>query len=126
MSPRVLLIDDSETERAFITERLLGHGYEVLGAVNGREGLGRLYQGRPDIVVLDVVMPELDGWKTLEQIRDASNVPVIMLTERAAELDRIRGLREGADDYLGKPYSPAELVARIEAVLRRTGTGASV
>jgi DNA-binding response OmpR family regulator len=126
MSPRVLLIEDSETERALITARLLGNGYEVLGAVNGREGLSRLYQSRPDIVVLDVVMPELDGWKTLEHIRDVSNVPVIMLTERDAELERVRGLREGADDYLGKPYSPAELVARIEAVLRRTGTGVSV
>jgi two-component system KDP operon response regulator KdpE len=126
MSPKVLLVDDSETERAFVTQRLLAAGYEVLGAANGREGLRALYKERPDIVVLDVIMPELDGWKTLEQIRDASDVPVIMLTERDTELERIRGLRQGADDYLGKPYSPGELMARMEAVLRRTGTGVEV
>ncbi len=123
---RVLLVEDSETERAFITQRLLAAGYEVLGAANGREAMRTLFRSRPDIVVLDVVMPELDGWRTLEQIRDASEVPVIMLTQRNTEIERIRGLRHGADDYVGKPYSPAELMARIDAVLRRTGTGSEV
>lgn len=117
----VLLIDDSETVRATVAERLERTGYTVASAPNGREGLRRLYETKPDVVLLDVVMPELDGWKTLELIRDVSNVPVIMLTSRDTELERIRGLRGGADDYMGKPFSPAELSARIEAVLRRAG-----
>jgi DNA-binding response OmpR family regulator len=117
----VLVIDDSETVRATVSERLERGGYSVASAVNGREGLRRLYEIKPDVVLLDVVMPELDGWKTLELIRDVSDVPVIMLTSRDSELERVRGLRGGADDYIGKPFSPAELSARIEAVLRRSG-----
>ena len=116
----VLLIDDSESERALIAARLERQGHRVTTAENGREGLRRLYQLRPDIVLLDVVMPGLDGWKTLEQIRDATDVPVIMLTARDTELERVRGLSSGADDYVAKPFSPAELGARIKAVLRRT------
>jgi len=119
--PRVLLIEDSEAERAFTSDRLERHGYEVATANDGRDGLRRLYELKPDIVLLDIVMPELDGWKTLELIRQVTNVPVIMLTGRNTEIERVRGLRGGADDYLGKPYTPAELIARIEAVLRRTG-----
>jgi DNA-binding response OmpR family regulator len=117
----VLVIDDSETVRATVSDRLERGGYSVASAVNGREGLRRLYEIKPDVVLLDVVMPELDGWKTLELIRDVSDVPVIMLTSRDTELERVRGLRGGADDYVGKPFSPAELSARIEAVLRRSG-----
>jgi DNA-binding response OmpR family regulator len=117
----VLVIDDSETVRATVSERLERGGYSVASAGNGREGLRRLYEIKPDVVLLDVVMPELDGWKTLELIRDVSDVPVIMLTSRDSELERVRGLRGGADDYMGKPFSPAELSARIEAVLRRSG-----
>jgi DNA-binding response OmpR family regulator len=117
----VLVIDDSETVRATVGDRLERGGYRVAGAANGREGLRRLYEIKPDVVLLDVVMPELDGWKTLELIRDVSDVPVIMLTSRDSELERVRGLRSGADDYVGKPFSPAELAARIEAVLRRSG-----
>jgi DNA-binding response OmpR family regulator len=117
----VLVIDDSETVRATVSDRLERGGYSVASAVNGREGLRRLYEIKPDVVLLDVVMPELDGWKTLELIRDVADVPVIMLTSRDTELERVRGLRGGADDYVGKPFSPAELSARIEAVLRRSG-----
>jgi DNA-binding response OmpR family regulator len=117
----VLVIDDSETLRASVSERLERSGYTVASATNGREGLRRLYETKPDVVLLDVVMPELDGWKTLELIRDVSDVPVIMLTSRDTELERVRGLRSGADDYMGKPFSQAELSARIEAVLRRAG-----
>ena len=117
----VLVIDDSETIRATVSDRLERGGYTVMSAENGREGLRRLYEIKPDVVLLDVVMPELDGWKTLELIRDVSSVPVIMLTSRDSELERVRGLRSGADDYMGKPFSPAELSARIEAVLRRSG-----
>jgi DNA-binding response OmpR family regulator len=126
MSVRVLLIEDSETERAVVTQRLRSAGFEVLGAASGREGLRSIHEDRPDIVVLDIVMPDLDGWTTLNYIRDMSSIPVIMLTQRDAEIERIRGLKQGADDYIGKPYSPGELIARIEAVLRRTGGGAAV
>jgi DNA-binding response OmpR family regulator len=116
----ILLIDDSETVRASVSERLERGGYRVASAPNGREGLRRLYETKPDVVLLDVIMPELDGWKTLELIRDVSDVPVIMLTSRDSEMERVRGLRSGADDYVGKPFSPSELTARIEAVLRRS------
>ena len=117
----VLVIDDSETVRATVSDRLERGGYTVASAPDGHEGLRRLYEVKPDVVLLDVVMPELDGWRTLELIRDVSDVPVIMLTSRDSELERVRGLRSGADDYVGKPFSPAELSARIEAVLRRAG-----
>lgn len=120
MSDRtILIVDDSDSERAFIADRLRKLGYRVETASGGREGLRVLYQSRPDLVLLDVVMPELDGWKTLELMRDLSDVPVIMLTARDAEIERIRGLRGGADDYVGKPFSAGELAARIDAVLRR-------
>ncbi len=117
----ILLIDDSETQRVVLTDRLQRLGYVVTSAADGRAGLRELYNRRPDIVLLDVLMPELDGWGTLERIREISDVPVIMLTSQDTEIDRVRGLRGGADDYVGKPFSPAELAARVEAVLRRTG-----
>ena len=117
----ILLIDDSETQRVVLTDRLQRLGYTVTSAADGRAGLRELYNRRPDIVLLDVLMPELDGWGTLERIREISDVPVIMLTSQDTEIDRVRGLRGGADDYVGKPFSPAELAARVEAVLRRTG-----
>ena len=117
----ILLIDDSETQRVVLTDRLQRLGYAVTSAPDGRSGLRELYNRRPDIVLLDVLMPELDGWGALERIREISDVPVIMLTSQDTEIDRVRGLRGGADDYVGKPFSPAELAARIEAVLRRAG-----
>ena len=117
----ILLIDDSETQRVVLTDRLQRLGYAVTSAPDGRAGLRELYNRRPDIVLLDVLMPELDGWGALERIREISDVPVIMLTSQDTEIDRVRGLRGGADDYVGKPFSPAELAARIEAVLRRAG-----
>jgi len=117
---RVLLIDDSETERAIVASRLEQHGFVVSTAVDGTEGMRKLYDLKPDLIVLDVVMPGIDGWQVLQRIREVSDVPVIMLTGRDTELERVRGLRGGADDYIGKPFSAAELVARVEAVLRRT------
>lgn len=119
MSARVLLVDDSVSDRTLVATRLEQDGYEVVQAANGREGLRALYASRPDIVLLDVEMPELDGWRTLESIRDVSDVPVIMLTVHDTEIERVRGLKGGADDYIGKPFGAAELTARIEAVLRR-------
>jgi DNA-binding response OmpR family regulator len=116
---RILLIDDSETERAIVATRLEQHGFVVSTAVDGTEGMRKLYDLKPDLVVLDVVMPGIDGWQVLQRIRGVTEVPVIMLTGRDTELERVRGLRGGADDYIGKPFSPSELVARVEAVLRR-------
>src|SRR5205085_2692935 len=86
-------------------------------AQDGRAGLRELYAGSPDLVILDVAMPGLDGWETLERIREVSDVPVLMLTARDAELERVRGLRGGADDYVVKPFGRQELVARVEVKL---------
>ena len=121
MSHRILVIDDSETERALLASRLEHSGYIVTVAEDGRSGLRALFELRPDLVLLDVVMPGIDGWKTLELIREISDVPVIMLTGLDSEIERVRGLRGGADDYVGKPFGAAELSARIDAVLRRVG-----
>jgi diguanylate cyclase (GGDEF)-like protein len=124
MSPiSVLLVEDSSSQRAVIAHRLEKCGYEVTTAVDGLECLRILGEQRPDIVLLDIVMPGLDGWDTLDRIRRTSGVPVIMLTARVDDLDRVRGLRAGADDYIGKPFSQEELEARIEAVMRRSELG---
>ncbi len=119
---RVLVIEDSDLERGMAADRLEKAGYVVSTAADGTEGMRRLYELHPDIVLLDIVLPGMDGWKLLEQIRQLTDVPVIMVTGLNSEIERIRGLRGGADDYIGKPYSAAELLARIEAVLRRTAT----
>jgi DNA-binding response OmpR family regulator len=117
---RVLVIDDDEDIRGLVTELLGRAGHDVEGAADGRLGLRAFHQSQPDLVVLDVSMPELDGWQTLERIRDLSDVPVLMLTARGDELERVRGLKAGADDYVVKPFGRQELVARVEALLRRT------
>ena len=116
---KVLVIEDDEGARGLVRELLTRAGYSVQEASTGRDGLRRLHEGEPELVVLDVTMPDLDGWQTLERIRDVSEVPVLMLTGRAAELERVRGLRGGADDYVTKPFGRQELLARIEALLRR-------
>jgi diguanylate cyclase (GGDEF)-like protein len=119
-SASVLLVDDSASQRAVIAHRLEQLGYRVSSAGDGEECLRLIGELRPDIVLLDVVMPGIDGWETLERIRNVSGVPVIMLTARAEDVERVRGLRAGADDYVGKPFHQDELEARIEAVLRRS------
>jgi DNA-binding response OmpR family regulator len=119
---RVLVVDDDGDVRE-LTSTLLRHaGYEVVEAPDGREALRCLYQRPVDAIVLDVSMPDLDGWQTLERIRDVSDVPVLMLTARAGELEKVRGLQSGADDYVTKPYGRQELLARVEAMLRRSGS----
>jgi DNA-binding response OmpR family regulator len=117
----VLVIDDDADIRGLLRELLGRAGYEVVDSSNGREGLRALYGSTPDLVLLDVSMPEMDGWQTLERIRDVSEVPVIMLTARTAELEKVRGLKAGADDYVTKPFGRQELLARVEAHLRRSG-----
>jgi DNA-binding response OmpR family regulator len=116
---RVLVVDDERDLRRLVRRLLERDGAEVAEARDGRECLHLLYTVRPDLVILDVLMPGLDGWETLARIRDSSDVPVLMLTARGQELDRVRGLREGADDYVEKPFGSMELLARVEALLRR-------
>src|SRR5438876_8524104 len=117
---RVLVIDDDADIRGLVTELLERAGLSVEQAEDGRSGLRALHKTPPDLVVLDVSMPDLDGWQTLERIRDLSEVPVLMLTARGEELERVRGLKAGADDYVVKPFGRQELVARVEALLRRS------
>lgn len=119
---RVLVVDDDDDIRNLVRTLLERDGIVVRDAANGREGLREFHSWRPDLVVLDVSMPELDGWQTLERIRDLSDVPVMMLTARGAELERVRGLQAGADDYMVKPFGRQELVARVQALLRRART----
>lgn len=119
MNTNVLVIEDEEDVRSLVRRVLERAGFGVDEAADGRVGMRRLFEGRPDLVVLDVGLPELDGWAVLERIRDVSDVPVVMLTARAGEMDRVRGLRAGADDYVTKPFLQQELLARVEAVLRR-------
>ncbi|MBS1868456.1 MAG: response regulator transcription factor [Actinobacteria bacterium] len=119
-SAEVLVVEDEDDVRRLVRVLLERAGHTVVEAANGLEALRRLEAGAPDLVVLDVAMPELDGWQTLERIRDLSEVPVLMLTARAGELDKVRGLRSGADDYVTKPFGRQELLARVEALLRRT------
>jgi DNA-binding response OmpR family regulator len=119
--PRILVVDDDEDIRSLLRELLGRAGYRVEEAANGRAALRQLFETPPSLVLLDVTMPELDGYQTLERIRDLSDVPVIMLTARTQELERVRGLASGADDYVSKPFGRQELLARIQALLRRTG-----
>src|SRR5438094_3221423 len=122
---RVLVIDDDADIRGLVAELLERAGLSVEQAEDGRSGLRALHKTPPDLVVLDVSMPDLDGWQTLERIRDLSEVPVLMLTARGDELERVRGLQSGADDYVVKPFGKQELVARVQALLRRATRGAS-
>ncbi len=120
-SGRVLVVEDDEDVRALVRTVLERAGMNVIEAADGREGLRKFYEMKPRLVVLDVRMPELDGWEVLKRIRELSQVPVLMLTVDASELDKVRGLRQGADDYVTKPFGHQELIARIEAILRRAG-----
>ena len=123
---KVLVIDDDEVTRELVRGVLERAGHLVSEAGDGRAGLRELFAKTPDLVILDIEMPELDGWATLERIRDLSDVPVLMLTARTAELERVRGLHGGADDYVVKPFGHQELAARVQALLRRAGPRAEV
>jgi len=122
-SVSVLVVDDDADVRALVSTLLGRAGYLVAEASDGRAALKALYGQRPDLVVLDVNMPDLDGWATLERIRELSDVPVVMLSARGEELEKVRALRAGADDYVTKPFGRQELLARVESVLRRTAGG---
>ena len=116
---RILVVDDEERMVRFIRMNLEHDGFQVAEALNGKQAIDKL-RDTPDLILLDVMMPDLDGFEVLETIRGVSSVPVIMLTAKGEEDDRVRGLELGADDYITKPFSPRELVSRVKAVLRRT------
>ena len=113
------MIDDDLLQAELLQTLLERAGYEVSIAADGRAGLRELHARQPDLVTLDVSMPELSGWETLARIRELSDVPVMMLTASTLEMEKVRGLKAGADDYQTKPWSTAELLARVEALLRR-------
>lgn len=116
---RVVIVDDDETIAQLVTMYFERDGFDVSCAYDGREGLELARRTRPDIVVLDLMLPGMDGHDVCRQLRRESNVPVIMLTARTTEEDKLAGLDLGADDYVTKPFSPRELLARVRAVLRR-------
>ncbi len=118
----ILIVDDEPIVREVVEQYLRQDGFEVDSAADGLEAMRRFNAARPDLVLLDLMLPGLDGLEVCRQMRAQSNVPIIMLTAKADEVDTVIGLGVGADDYIGKPFSPRELVARIKAVLRRTTT----
>lgn len=119
-SKLVLIVDDEARMRRFMRMNLELEGYRVIEGSNGLEAIDRVREDLPDLLLLDVMMPEMDGFEALHIIRETSNVPVIMLTVRDDEEDKVKGLELGADDYVTKPFSPRELSSRIKAVIRRT------
>jgi len=122
---KILVVDDEERMVRFIHLNLEHDGFRVIEAFNGNQAINKARSNLPDLVLLDVMMPDLDGFEVLRVLREVSTVPVIMLTAKGEEEDRVRGLELGADDYITKPFSPRELVSRVRAVLRRTETATS-
>jgi DNA-binding response OmpR family regulator len=118
-APRILLVDDEESIQTLLTYPLRKDGYDVIGASTGKQALDRFREGHFDLVVLDVMLPELDGFDVCKQLRARSSVPIIMLTAKAEEFDKVLGLELGADDYITKPFSMREFRSRVKAVLRR-------
>lgn len=116
---RILLVDDDKTLLRLMREALTKAEYEVMTASNGIDGLQELYAKQPDLVILDVMMPRMDGWETAARVRQVSQVPIIMLTAKDEESDKLKGFEAGVDDYVTKPFSFAEIVARVNAVLGR-------
>ncbi len=122
----LLVIDDDNRLRELVAEYLGGRGFRVLTAADGPAGLEIAARGEVELVILDVMMPGMDGFEVCRELRRRSAVPVVMLTARGDDTDRIVGLELGADDYLPKPFNPRELLARVQAVLRRAGGGAAL
>jgi two-component system KDP operon response regulator KdpE len=116
---QVLIVDDEQRIVNFLSSKLRASGYEVITASNGEEALEQVQAQEPDLMVLDVMMPKMDGFETLKQLRSFSSTPVIILSAKGTNVDKVKGLGLGADDYLAKPFSPDELIARIEAMRRR-------
>lgn len=123
MAEQVLIVDDDTRLSAMIADYLRDNGFVVASAANATTGLGELARRSPDAVILDVMLPDMDGFETCRRIRASSDVPILMLTAKGDETDRIVGLELGADDYLPKPFNPRELLARLKAILRRRNGG---
>ncbi len=121
----ILVVDDERKIRDLVRSYLEREGYSVLVADTGQRALETVERAHPDLLVLDLMLPDLTGEEIARNVRSHSDLPIIMLTAKAGEDDRVAGLRQGADDYLVKPFSPRELVARVDAVLRRAGGGAT-
>lgn len=121
MRTRILVVDDDRNIVDLIGLYLEKEMFEVKVAYNGKDALEEFYAHIPDLVILDIMMPKVDGWEVCKQIRKVSNIPVIMLSARGETFDKVLGLEIGADDYIVKPFEPKEMVARVKAVLRRTG-----
>ena len=125
MSARVLIIEDDEPLARAVGLSLRKEGYEVILARNGAEGLRCAYEQHPDLVILDIMLPGLDGWTICQRLREMVSIPVLMLTARVTEADVLKGFEAGADDYLRKPFSLAELNARVRALLKRSDSAGS-
>ena len=119
MKNKILLIDDDPTLLDLLSQYLQDADYQVFTASNGASGLKLAYNERPDLVLLDVMMPGMDGWEICARLRELTQVPIVMVTAKSSEADKLRGFRLGVDDYITKPFSFAELVARVQAVLAR-------
>lgn len=119
METKVLIIDDDEKLITLLENYLAGFGFNLLSATHPQEGLKRIQNDQPQMVILDVMLPDMDGFEVCRQIRKESSIPILMLTARGDVMDRIVGLEIGADDYLAKPFEPRELIARIQSILRR-------
>ncbi|NLK22100.1 MAG: response regulator transcription factor [Epulopiscium sp.] len=119
MGQRVLVVDDEKSIADIITFNLKREGYEVLNAYDGEEALGLIFDKDPDLILLDIMMPKLDGFQVCRKVREKKDTPIVMLTARAEEVDKVLGLELGADDYVTKPFSVRELMARVKANLRR-------
>jgi len=116
---RILVVDDDKTLVRLMREALSKAEYDVITAANGIDALQELYAKQPDLILLDVMMPRMDGWETAQRVRQMSHVPIIMLTAKDEEGDKLKGFAVGVDDYVTKPFSFAEIVARVQAVLNR-------
>ena len=119
MRYKVLVVDDDSTLLRFLEDFLKHQGFEVFSARNGQQALRAAYENKPDLVVLDVMMPGMDGWEVTKRLRELSDLPIILMTAKTAEEDKLRGFSLGIDDYITKPFSFAELSARVQAVLNR-------
>jgi DNA-binding response OmpR family regulator len=118
----ILIIDDDQDLARIVQLSLDREGYQTVIATSGLEGLQEAYRVQPDLVILDIMMPGMDGWEVCRRLGEMSNVPILMLTAKGTEADIVKGLQIGADDYLTKPFSVTELIARIQALLRRVGS----
>jgi DNA-binding response OmpR family regulator len=117
---KILVIDDEEDLRRFVKLRLSRAGYKVFEAVNGIEGIEQLYKVRPHLIVLDIMMPRMDGWETCRRIREVSDVPILILSAKGDRGSQVKGLDLGANDYLAKPFAGFELLKKIESLLGHT------